>query len=473
MQYLPMFAELRGRPCLVVGGGVVALRRVRLLRRSGADITVMAPEIEPDLRALAERGEIALLEKRFEDDALERFWVIVAATSDQAVNAAVAAAAEKAMRFCNVVDSPELCSFIMPAIIDREPVTVAISSSGDSPVLARWLKSRIEALLPIRIGEFARFLRGRRAEVRSRIADGDQRRRFWHRVVEGRTAEHAYAGRTQARDEHFRLELEAEAAHRHPEGEAWIVGAGPGDAGLITVRGRELLARAEVVLYDRLVDRHVLEYARRDAEFICVGKTAGKKSTPQSEINELLVRLVREGKHVCRLKGGDPMVFARLADEVLALKAAGLHYQIVPGVSAIAGCAAYAGIPLTWREVSQSLLMTTGHARPGGEVDLGTNPTQRTVALYMAGARHAETASRLIELGHVPDTPVAIVENGTLTNQRITRTTLQRLADPDAAIEIGSPALLIVGAVVEKARALEWFEPENAPSDSPVEAGLV
>jgi uroporphyrin-III C-methyltransferase/precorrin-2 dehydrogenase/sirohydrochlorin ferrochelatase len=473
MQYLPMFAELRGRPCLVVGGGMVAQRRVGFLRRCRAEVTVLSPELTEQLRTLADAGEITFIDKRFEDDALDRFWLVIAATNDHSVNAAVAGAAETAMRFCNVVDSPELCSFVMPAIIDREPVTVAISSSGDSPVLARWVKAGIEALLPVRIGEFASFLRSRRAEVKARIPDFEQRRRFWETVIEGHTAEHAYAGRAQARDDYFQMQLEAAVEHEHLEGEAWIVGAGPGDAGLLTLRGRQLLSRADVILYDRLVDPHVLEFARREAEFISVGKAAGQKSTPQEDINTLLVRLVREGKRVCRLKGGDPMVFARLADELKALQEAGLHYQIVPGVSAIAGCAAYAGIPLTWREVSQSLLMTTGHARLGGDVDLGANPGQRTVALYMAAARHAATATQLIELGHAPETPVAIIENGTLPNQRITRTTLQQLADPGTSIEIGSPALLIVGNVVGEARELEWFQPQMAPSDSPSEAGLV
>ncbi|MGD2167923.1 MAG: siroheme synthase CysG, partial [Gammaproteobacteria bacterium] len=430
MQYLPMFAELRGRPCLVVGGGTVAQRRVEFLRRCGAEVTVLAPEIEPALRSMLEDGRIRLIEKNFDDDALDPFWLIVAATDDHAVNAAVAHSAEKSMRFCSVVDSPELCSFIMPAVIDKDPVAIAISTSGDSPVLARWIKGRIEALVPARIGEFAEFLRSRRADVVARIPDGRLRRRFWETIIDSGTAEHAYAGRNDARDESFDLQLETSGTDQQPEGEAWIVGAGPGDAGLLTLRGRQLLARADVVLYDRLVSPEVLEFARREAEFISVGKAAGKKSTPQSEINRLLVQLVSEGKRVCRLKGGDPMVFARLADELTALREAGLSYQIVPGVSAVAGCAAYAGIPLTWREISQSLLMTTGHARVGGDVDLGANPAQRTVALFMAAARHAATAQQLIELGHAPQTPVAIVENGTLANQRISRTTLGQLADP-------------------------------------------
>lgn len=472
MQYLPMFAELRGRACLVVGGGGVARRRIEFLRRCGAVVTVLAPDFDPAVRRMAELDEVTLVEKRFVSEPLEGYWLVVAATNDSQTNAAVAHAAERAMRFCNVVDAPELCSFVMPAVIDRDPVTVAVSTSGASPVLARWIKARVEALLPTRIGDFARFLGSRRADVVARIPDGRQRQRFWESVVESSTAEHAFAGRDAARDESFELELQTSDTDAPARGEAWFVGAGPGDPGLLTLRGRQLLAKADVVLFDRLVSREVLEFARREAEFISVGKEAGRKSTPQEEIDRMLVELVASGKRVCRLKGGDPMVFARLAQELQALRAAGLGYQIVPGVSAVAGCAAYAGIPLTWRDVSQSLLMTTGHVRSGGNVDLGANPGQRTVALYMAAARHAETAAGLIRLGHDPQTPVAIIENGTLSRQRVTRSNLAALADPNAAIDIGSPALLIVGDVVERARDLEWFCGEAA-ADSQPDPGLV
>jgi len=461
MQYLPMFAALSGLDCLVVGGGAVAHRRVGWLRRCGARITVLAPSISAELRALEAAGEVAILERSWAEDSLEPYWLVIAATDDHTVNAAVAAAAAAARRFCNVVDSPELCSFVMPAIIDRDPVLVAISTAGASPVLARWIKGLIEAVLPGRIGEFARFLSSRRQRVKEKIPDGDLRRRFWQAVVDGPVARHAYAGADRECEQRFAAALEAGAAQT-PAGEAWIVGAGPGDAGLITVRGRQLLAQADVVLYDRLVNPEILEYARRDAEFISVGKQAGGRSTPQSEIDAQLVEHVTQGKLVCRLKGGDPMVFARLAEELSALHAAGAKFQIVPGVSAVTGCAAYAGIPLTWRGLSQSLLMTTGHARVGGDVDLGTNPAQRTVALYMAAARHAETAQALIEIGHGADTPVAIIEHGTLPQQRIHTTTLAQLADPEHETEIGSPALLIVGDVVESARSLRWFEPDPA-----------
>jgi uroporphyrin-III C-methyltransferase/precorrin-2 dehydrogenase/sirohydrochlorin ferrochelatase len=309
--------------------------------------------------------------------------------------------------------------------------------------------------------------------VTAKIADADLRRHFWQAAIEGPPARFAFAGRDEDCAESFAAMLDDAETDAANSGEAWIVGAGPGDAGLITLRGRQLLAQADVVLYDRLVSPEVLEFARRDAEFICVGKTGGGRSTPQTEIDATLVKLVSQGKRVCRLKGGDPMVFARLADELAALQAAGLRYQIVPGVSAVNGCAAYAGIPLTWRGLSQSVLMTTGHARVGGEADLGTNPGQRTVALYMAAARHAATARQLIELGHAADTPVAIIEHGTLPEQRISYSTLAALTEPDARADIGSPALLIVGSVVESARGLQWFAPAESAADSPADRSVV
>jgi uroporphyrin-III C-methyltransferase/precorrin-2 dehydrogenase/sirohydrochlorin ferrochelatase len=473
MRYLPAFADLRDKPCLVVGAGAVASRRINWLLRCRAQVTVLARESEKAVRDLAASGAITLIEKAYDGEPLAPYWLIVAATNDHDVNAAVAAAAEQAMRFCNVVDSPAHCSFIMPAIIDRDPVTIAVSTAGESPVLARWIKGVIEAIIPPRIGDFARFLSSQRRAVSQRITDSTRRRHFWQQAVAGAPARHAYAGRAEDCARSFAALLEAAPTEPAAGGEAWIVGAGPGDAGLITLRGRQLLAQADVVLYDRLVNPEILEFARRDAEFICVGKRGGGKSTPQAEIDSTLVELVSAGKRVCRLKGGDPMVFARLADELAALHAAGLRYEIVPGVSAVNGCAAYAGIPLTWRGQSQSVLMSTGHARVGGEVDLGTNPAQRTVALYMAAARHASTAQQLIDIGHAADTPVAIIEHGTLPQQRISYTTLAELTSDDARSRIGSPALLIVGSVVESARGLQWFAPAEDAADSPADRSVV
>ena len=460
MHYFPLFADLADKHCLVVGGGIVASRRVKLMLRSGARLTIRAPEICANLRKLAAAGSIEIEQAPYEDMALDKYWLVVAATNNPEVNAAVAEAAHRAKRFCNVVDDPDQCSFIMAAIIDRAPVSIAISTAGYSPVLARWLKGVIERVVPTRVGNFAKFLKSQRASVLEAIPDNDSRRHFWSAAVNGKPAENAYAGKVHETAESFAGLLEewqSSAAEGH--GEAYIVGAGPGDPDLITVRGRQLLANADVVLYDRLVNLEILEFARRDAMHICVGKQAGQPSMPQEDINNLLVRLVREGKRVCRLKGGDPMVFGRIAEELAALTAAGLRFQIVPGITAVGGCSAYSGIPLTWRGLSQSVLITTGHTATGDTATPSlAGHRDHTIAVYMAAARHREVAQGFLSQGMDHSTPVAIIENGTRPNQVTRRMSLGALADPAEELVVATPALLIIGHVVDAASEFAWFE---------------
>jgi uroporphyrin-III C-methyltransferase/precorrin-2 dehydrogenase/sirohydrochlorin ferrochelatase len=304
MQYFPLFADLKGRDCLVVGGGVVALRRTRALLAAEARVTIIAPELTEELAAMAADGHIEHQARVFSDDPLTGYWLAVAATSDRALNARLAAAARRDKCWCNVVDDPDHCSFIMPTVIDHAPVTIAISSGGHSPVVARWIKGLIEAALPSRIGELAALAGRWRQRVREALPDIELRRRFWQSIVDGPEAAHALAGREAAAEQALEAALaawHADSSHAAPQGEAWFVGAGPGDPELITLRGRRLLASADAVLYDRLVSPDLLAFARRDAEMICVGKTAGKPSIKQVQINRLLVRLLRAGKRVCRL----------------------------------------------------------------------------------------------------------------------------------------------------------------------------
>jgi uroporphyrin-III C-methyltransferase/precorrin-2 dehydrogenase/sirohydrochlorin ferrochelatase len=460
MQHLPLFADLKRRPCLVVGGGGVAERRVRQLLDAGAEVTVIAPELNAPLTKLAAAGEVRLAETRFAPAVpLEPYWLVVAATDDPTINAEVAAAAAAAKRFCNVVDDPARSSFIMPAIVDRDPVTIAVSSAGHSPVMARWLKGLIEALVPARVGALA-LLAGRfRERVRKAIPNLNERRRFWERVLTGDAAEHALAGRDAQSERAIEAALErwhSETAER--VGEAYLVGAGPGSPDLITLRGRQLLAHAEVVLYDRLVNPAILEFARRDAELICVGKKAGQPSITQTQLNRLLVQLVKSGKRVCRLKGGDPMIFGRIGEELEALTKAELPFQIVPGVSAVEGCAAFAGIPLTLRGVAEAVLITTGHTQDHSSPDLALYRPGQTLALYMGVAHFSAIADELIANGHAPATPIAIVENGTRDEQRVIRAALADLARVSAEHAVKSPALLLVGATVRCAERYRWFD---------------
>ncbi len=462
MDHLPIFVELLDRPCLVVGGGAVAERKVRELIDAGAVVTVVSPTVTAGLERLGDDGRIQLRAEAFTEAHLEDHWLVVAATADRELNTRVAGAATSKQRFCNVVDDAELCSFIMPAVVRRSPVTVAVSSGGRSPVVARWVKGLIETLLPERLGDVASLAGRWRQRVAEAITDVDQRRRFWERLLEGPVPERCYAGQERQAE----LVMEQALADWHQGdansvGEAYLVGAGPGSADLITLRGRQLLSQAEVVLYDRLIGADVLDFARRDARKISVGKQPGQPSITQEQINRLLVQLVRSGKRVCRLKGGDPMIFGRGGEELEALAAAGLPFQVVPGVSAFAGCAAYAGIPLTLRGVARSVVLTTGHTEDSGQYDLAPLRSDQTLALYMGVAQYGEIATQLIDNGSDPETPVAVVEHGTMQTQRVISTVLGKLAEAAATLEIKAPALLLVGETTRFAERYAWFAPES------------
>jgi len=467
MRHLPLFADLAGRRCVVIGGGHVATRRVELLLSAGALVTVIAPALETeDLRLLAADGRIEHVAAPFADQPLEPFWLVVAATDDRAVNARAAQAAEAAQRFCNVVDDPELCSFVMPAIVDREPVTIAIGTGGLSPVLARWIKGVIETVLPMRLGAMATLAGRWRERVRARLPALEERRGFWQEVMTSDVASLTDAGDDAAADAALGARLDAWTRDETTRatkraGEAWLVGAGPGDPGLMTLRGRELLAAADVVLYDRLVNPEILKFARREAELVSVGKTPRRPSITQKQLNRLLVRLVESGKRVCRLKGGDPMIFGRVGEELEALVAAGLRFQIVPGVSAAEGCAAYSGIPLTLRGVAQTVVLTTGHTEDDEAASLEFFRPGQTLALYMGVAQYATLGKALIAQGHAPATPVAIVENGTTARQRVIRATLATLATAQVELDVHPPALLFIGETTRFAQRYAWFAPST------------
>jgi uroporphyrin-III C-methyltransferase/precorrin-2 dehydrogenase/sirohydrochlorin ferrochelatase len=386
----------------------------------------------------------------------------IAATGHDAVNRRVADASESAGVLCNVVDNNEASAFILPAVVDRSPVTVAIGTGGNAPVLAQRLKSKIEAWLPARIGELAHRAGKWRGPVKRRFATLEQRRRFWQWFFDGPVAEHVLANRGKAAERLIRREL-MEDPRGDLAGEAYIVGAGPGDPGLVTLRAQQLISQADVILYDRLVAAPVLDFARKEAELVSVGKSAGGDRGRQEWINDLLVHLVRQGKRVCRLKGGDPFVFGRGGEEVAALQAAGLPYQVVPGISAALGCAAYAGIPLTHRGMSGSVTFATARLDGNREADWATlaRPGQ-TLALYMSAGSIGSSVRQLVRHGLPGDTPVAIVENGTTSSQRVLHSTLTRIEAEAVAAGIAAPAMLFVGGTTALGRDLGWFEAGEA-----------
>jgi uroporphyrin-III C-methyltransferase/precorrin-2 dehydrogenase/sirohydrochlorin ferrochelatase len=460
VDYFPAFLNLKDKSCLLVGGGSVAARKANLLLAAGASLTVVASELGPELQEHLKAGRISHRDGTFRPEHVNGHWLVVNASGDAAVSIQVYKAANEAGIFCNSVDDKTRCSYISPAIIDRSPVLVAVASGGAAPLLARKIRAQIETILPARLGQLAALAYEWRDRVKIRIGDLLGRRRFWEQVFDGAVSDDVLAGRMQSARRHIASLLDKATHLRKPEGEAWLVGAGPGDPGLLTIRALQLMQGADVVVHDRLVSAEVLALARRDAELISVGKAPGCRSTTQEETNDLLIRLVREGKRVCRLKGGDPFIFGRGGEETEALANAGLRYQVIPGITAAAGCAAYSGIPLTHRDKAQSVVFLTAHGK--NSVDQLDWPSlardRQTLALYMAVGRFADIQSKLLEYGRSPDTPIAIIENGTSDNQRVMHGHLEDLIGLADQHDIVAPALLIVGEVAELGVGRGWFE---------------
>lgn len=455
MDYLPIFVRLQGQAAVVVGGGRVALRKVDLLRKAGARVTIVAPQLTEELKALVEAARqtsapvLRHVEARFEPSHLEGAQLVIAATSLREVNAGVSQAARERNVPVNVVDDPELSTFIFPAIIDRSPVVVAVGSGGRSPVLARRVREQLEALLPARLGALARFVGDRRKEVQEALPPGE-RRPFWERIIGGIVGSRVLAGDESGVGEAFASELKG----RRASGEVYIIGAGPGDPDLLTLRALQLLQQADVVLYDRLVSDAVIERARRDAERVFVGKeTGGDHHQTQARIHELMVGYASRGLRVARLKGGDPFVFGRGGEEIEVLRAHGIPFVVVPGITAALGAAAIANIPLTHRNLAQSVTLAAGHALDDETLDWGSlAQPHHTVVFYMGVAQLPRIVSRLRASGANADLPVAIVERASLAEQRIVRGTLGTIEDAANRVSISPPALLIVGRVAALAR---------------------
>jgi len=458
VDYLPIFADLKQRPVLVVGGGDVAARKVDLLQRAGAEIRIVAQSLSPELEQQRQQGQLLWLGKTFDPQQLDDVFLAIAATDDNALNAAVFAEADKRRVLANVVDDQPRCSFIFPSIIDRSPLVVAVSSSGQAPVLARLLREKLEALLPASLGQMAQVAGRWRGQVKQRLASIGERRSFWEKTFGGRFATLVANGQTAQAERQLEQDLQSFAAgDEGAQGEIALVGAGPGDVGLLTLRGLQVMQQADVVLYDHLVSGEILDLVRRDAERICVGKRAGAHSVIQEETNRLLVELAQQGKRVVRLKGGDPFIFGRGGEELQVAAAAGIPFQVVPGVTAAAGATAYAGIPLTHRDHAQSVTFITGHCRPDGDgldwADLAR--ARQTLAIYMGTMKAADISQRLIAHGRAAETPVAVISRGTRADQQVQIGTLDQLEH--LAQRAPLPALLVIGEVVELHHQIAWF----------------
>ncbi|MEA3274876.1 MAG: siroheme synthase CysG [Pseudomonadota bacterium] len=458
MEFLPIFLDLKEKPCLVVGGGDIAARKISNLRRAGASVCVVSPELAEPLLRLAQKGDLVHKARTFDESDLKDAHLVIAATDDRTVNHEIAELARGRRIPVNVVDQPKDCSFIMPSVIDRSPVVVAVSTGTSSPVLARLLRTRLESMIPAGYGRLAQLCAGYRDRVKARFADQRDRRRFWDRVLQGGVAERVFSGHMDEAGATLERELAA-ATPTEGLGEVYLVGAGPGDPDLLTFRALRLMQQADAVVYDRLVAKPILDMVRRDAKRIYVGKERNNHAMRQEEINRLLADLAKEGHRVLRLKGGDPFIFGRGGEEIDTLAAEGIPFQVVPGITAASGCATYTGIPLTHRDYAQSVTFVTGHLKDG-TMNLNweqlAQPNQ-TVVFYMGLVGLPIIVEKLTAHGVSPDMPVALVQQGTTHMQRVYSGTLASILEIVEKDRPKPPTLVIVGEVVKLRDKLNWF----------------
>ncbi|KXJ56834.1 MAG: sirohydrochlorin ferrochelatase [Neptuniibacter sp. Phe_28] len=472
MDYLPLFFKLTDQNILLVGGGNVALRKARLLCRAGAKVTVIAHHVCDELQQLLDTSSGLSIIGEYHADLLEEKILVIAATDNHTLNERVHFDAIDKNIPVNVVDSPKLCTFVFPAIVDRSPVVIGISSGGSAPVLARLLRARLETWIPKSYGKLATIANHFRDRVKEKFSTVNHRRVFWENVLQGQIAEKVFAGRDA---EAIEL-IENKIAHDDPDhqvGEVYLVGGGPGDPELLTFKALRLMQQADVVLYDALVSEAVLDLCRRDADLIFVGKKRDNHALPQEGINELLVKHAQLGKRVVRLKGGDPFIFGRGGEELETLKANNIPFQVVPGITAASACSTFAGIPLTHRNYAQSVKFVTGQLK-NRTTDLNfhelVHPNQ-TVVFYMGLHTLPILSEKLIEHGKPKDTPAAIVSRGTLADQKVLTGTLATLATLQEKAQLPAPALIIVGEVVSLHENLSWFGEEVlAQNLTPVKA---
>ncbi len=461
MLALPIFFNIQQRHCVVIGGGDVAMRKVSMLLKANASITLYSPKICHELQDLADANKIKYIQSNFAPHQLENACLVIAATDEEAVNKAVSVAAKAQNIPVNVVDAPDLCTFTMGSIIDRSPVVIAISSEGNAPVLARYIRTKIETMLPATYGRIAAIAGEFREQVKEKFATTQLRRRFWEGVLQGSFVERVLSGQEQAAREQLIDLINGTDANKN-QGEVFLVGGGPGDPDLLTFRALRLMQMCDVCVYDKLVSPEVMELVRRDAELIFVGKSRDQHTMPQEEINELLAKLALQGKRVLRLKGGDPFIFGRGGEEIETLMEHKVPFQVVPGITAANGVSSYAGIPLTHRDYAQACLFITGHLKDGTlDLDwIAMSRPRQTVVIYMGLVGLKEICEKLIEHGVSANMPVAVVQQGTTQRQKVVTATLADLAEKVTLAEMKPPCLTIIGEVVRLREKLNWFNSE-------------
>lgn len=469
MQQFPLFINLENRKVLVVGGGIVATRKVRSVVDSGATVHVVAPSLSPALTEMLNQSRITHEPRNYAAGEAANYWLSVAATNDTATNADVAKDAQSANALVNVTDEPPLGNVTFASIVDRAPLQIAISTGGHSPILARLIRARIAAFIPKSYGALATLAGDYREHIKKRFQSLAERRRFWESVLTGPIAQRMLKGDTDGARKQFESSLEsnqstissAESTNAIERGEVYLVGAGPGDPDLLTFRALRLMHQADVVLHDRLVSDDVLALCPKDAEYIYVGKRRADHAMPQTTINDTLVEHAKNGKRVLRLKGGDPFIFGRGGEEIETLAEAGVRFEVVPGITAASGCASYAGIPLTHRDHAQACVFVTGHLKHGSlelNWDQLVQPNQ-TVVCYMGLTALQELCEKLVLNGLPSSTPAALVERGTTQHQRVFTGTVNSLPKLVASASVRAPTLIIIGSVVSLRDQLQWFTP--------------
>jgi len=454
MDYLPIFCKLENRDCLLVGGGEVAERKARLLLEAGAKITVNAKTFNEQFQFWGAQKQLELAKGEFNLALLQGKWLIIAATDSTEINQQISEEAERRYIFCNVVDSPQSASFIMPSIIDRSPIIVAVSSAGRAPVLARLLREKLEAILPHHLGQLANYAGYLRKKVKATYKTITERRLFWEKLFV-----HDRLAQSLANNDSDQVEKLTQSLFNEPvvdRGEVILVGAGPGDPGLLTLKGLQQIQQADIIVYDRLVSDEVMNLTRRDAERVFVGKRAGFHCVPQEQINQMLLEQAQKGKRVVRLKGGDPFIFGRGGEELETLYNADIPFSVVPGITAASGCSAYSGIPLTHRDYAHSVRLITSHLKDGSHLDWQSLAADKQTLVFYMGLSQAENIQKqLILHGMEANTPVAIIEEGTTTKQKTLTGSLKELSN--MALQARSPSIIIIGSVVALREKLNWF----------------
>ena len=456
MDIFPISLKLQQQPCLIVGGGHIAYRKAVLLHKAGAVIHVIAPDIDANLLQLVEESQGQYIQALYPAQIqLNDYRLVIAATDDYAVNTQVFEDCEALKILVNSVDDPPHCRFMVPAIVDRSPLVISVASNGTSPVLSRQIRTQLETSIPHGMGKLAEFSGKWRAAVKAKISNPDERRVFWEDLYASSLKEQVFHDNLVEAD---RLIEQALAEWKTPKGEVYLVGAGPGDPELLTLKALRLMQQADVVIYDRLVSPAIMELCRRDATKIYVGKARSNHAVPQEGINALLVEYASKGQRVCRLKGGDPFIFGRGGEEIQELFASGVPFQVVPGITAASGCSAYAGIPLTHRDYAQSVRFLTGHLKEGSpELPWDELVYQnQTLVLYMGLVGLEKICEKLIEHGQRPDMPVALISKGTTPEQKVLVGTLADIASKVEENHIQAPTLTIIGDVVSLREQLQW-----------------